>query len=197
MFVEGARRGGASIGQHVIVPSSLTGAPLDYFVPYPLPEVAAQCRTSSSALPGATEDFSSILPLIPLLATGRSDSFDINLLKLHAQVACGLRSPRSTSELIDFGNEINGSPAGLRQQIVYSGGPTPSSAGVIYPPASELPGLVESMAEFLGSDLSGWSADELAVLVCEYAVRVHPFNASHYTQVRASRLPPNKGEVSR
>jgi hypothetical protein len=123
-------------------------------------------------------EFGGVLLLFQILISGAASPAApvLSVLrKLHIAVGAGRRTFRTAGDLIQLGNDINQGQSGLRRQLAFGGGPTPSKADVLYPPSSELPALVESMGGFLHEDLSHWPAPDLAAFVCEYAVRVHPF----------------------
>lgn len=154
---------------------------LDYFVPYPLTE-AAQILPARSGRQDPQSDpdlhIGSVLLLVVLLSEARGGAMgaDAALLRLHTQVMAGHRKLSSVDDLLKLGREINPGNDGLRRQIAYSGGPTPSTASHLYPPPSELAELMECLAAFMAEDLSRWDPIDVAVMACEHAVRIHPFN---------------------
>lgn len=171
-----SRSGQAPFGKRIVVRSDLTGAVLDHFVPFPVEDVVAKIQLSQEdfQFPSGIEE---ALPVIGLLVSKgeASGEFDPSYLYLCSRIAAGSLSFHSKSDLLALGCKIDQSNKGLRQQIAYGGGRTPSLAEVIYPPASELPSLIESMGLFLGTELSDWNPGDLATMICEYSVRVHPF----------------------
>lgn len=168
----------APIGQHVTVPSSLTGRPLTYFIPDPITELAS--RLAPAVKRNAHDN--KIVPeaawlLVPYLTRSAVDTSTSSpaLVELYRQVLLGQRALRTVDDLIRLANEITPRARHLRQQMAYAGGPTPSTAEILYAPASAVPALVDSLFEFLASDLTGWEPAEVAALVGYCAVHAHPF----------------------
>lgn len=167
----------APIGEHLIVRSQLTGLPLTYFVPYPITQLVAQLKPSSAGT--SVSPPVALWLLVPFLCRRncRVPGFiEPAMIRAHAALMAGQMVLQSIEDLEGLAAGLDPKVKGLRQQICYAGGKTPSAAQRIYAPASDLPALMDSLVEFLQrSDLAQWDALETAVLVGEYAVRIHPF----------------------
>jgi len=167
----------APIGEHLIVRSQLTGQPLTYFVPYPITQLAAQLKPSSAGT--SVPSPMALWLLIPFLCRRncRVPGFiEPAMIRAHAALMAGQLVLQSIEDLAGLAAGLDPKVRGLRQQICYAGGKTPSAAQRIYAPASDLPTLMDALLEFLQrNDLTQWDALEVAVLTEEYAVRTHPF----------------------
>ncbi len=166
----------APFGRHVTIPSSMTGRPLTYFIPHPITELSS--RLSPSQQHSATSSSVAAWLLTPFMCRrdGRtSGTVEPAMIRAHARLMAGQIVINTRSDLIELAVNLEPRACRLREQISYAGGRTPSTAQTIYAPASDLPILMDSLAAFLKGDLEEKEASEVAALVNEYAIRVHPF----------------------
>lgn len=162
----------APIGQHITIPSALTGRLLTYFIPYPINELSSRLTISPERNPAQLESSEAAWLLASYLSHGFSHSF---LPKTYSEVLLGRRELRSTDDLLRLASAITPKAVCLRQQMAFAGGPTPSTATIIYCPASAVPALLDSLSLFLSSDLSKWKPVDVAALVGYFAIHIHPF----------------------
>jgi hypothetical protein len=166
----------APFGRHVTILSSVTGRPLTYFIPHPITELSSRLSPSRQR-PAASSSVAAWL-LTPFMCRRdgqTSGAVEPAMIRAYARLMAGQIVISTKSDLIELAAGLEPQACQLRQQISYAGGRTPSAAQAIYAPASDLPTLMDSLAEFLKGDLEQKEASEVAALVSEYAIRVHPY----------------------
>ncbi len=161
----------------VSLPSALTGSVLTYTIPRPIAELAAHLRTR--VIPAPTRLPHAHWLLLPILADsdgefGRSGKYS-DLGQMHVAALTGKLKIASVCDLIEIGKRLDPRNLGIRKQISFGGGKSASVARFIYPPANVLPGLMSQLSEFLNTNLDDYVATEIAALVGNFAVDMHPF----------------------
>lgn len=166
-----------SAGIRLTVPSSLTGAPLTYFCPHPLRELAGTWVTLESADTGqdpVLDPSTGVLLARYLMRYGllrhspEQPFYGFDSLFRPINLA-------DEDSLVQLWRNQTGRTGGYRNSISYSGGFSPSTAAHIYPPHQEIDRLVADMCAFFVEDWRRFSAMDVIALILYYSVSIHPF----------------------
>lgn len=157
--------------------SGITGRPLAYFTPDPLPELLSRLPQSEHGAI-STGDADAAFALVQAAAQRNAGDTDVSQAVRYCEVLTGYRHLNTVADMLGTGGDISPRAACLREEIVFSGGRTASLAEQIFAPAPVLRHLIESLAEGMqalpGSDTNA-NAILLAATVGFYAVHTHPF----------------------
>lgn len=164
-------------GTRLTVPSTLTGAPLTYFCPHPVRELAETwlaVGATDAGLESVVGASSGVLLARYLMRHGllrkapEQSFFGFDAFFRPSILAC-------EGSLIRLWSEQTGRHQGYRGAISFSGGPSPSTASHIYPPHQEIPRLVADMSAFLNEDWRKFACMDVVALLFYYSLSVHPF----------------------
>lgn len=156
--------------------SALTGQPMRYFVPDPLPELLQRCGDRKLVRESLPEDVPVALALARAAAhrnvTGKADEAQA---RRFCELIIGSRSHLTLDALIQLGTEISLRNKGIREEIVYAGGTVPSAAKIIFAPHGCLPQLVDSL--LIGLETIDQDSDPglVAAVTGFFCVSAHPF----------------------
>jgi hypothetical protein len=165
----------SATGRTDAVPSGISGCPLRYFTPYPLELLLERCRGLETRWQDEDDFF---LPLALARAAsghGTSRKVDEQQVRRLGATLLSRAVPRTSEALFELVPSIAPKAGKLREQIVFSGGPSASHANHIYAPHGALPELLESLLAALGSDLKEISPTAVSALVGFFCVHMHPF----------------------
>ena len=157
------------------VPSGVTGKPLRYFTPDPLPDLLERTRTEPATRPRLDP----LLALILIRAAARNTTtgdVDLPQARRFLELLRKAAARPTVDDLIELARSIHPRIDGIRQEIIFVGGMVPSSARHIYAPYAAIRDLMEALAEGLNSDESR-RGDPLIVsaTVGAFCVYLHPF----------------------
>lgn len=156
--------------------SALTGQPLRYFVPDPLPELLQRCGGNRLTRECMPEDVPVALALARAAAhrsiTGKADEAQA---RGFCELILGTRNYPSLEALIQLGTEISSRNQGIREEIVYAGGTVPSAAKIIFAPHGFLPQLMDSLSAGLDTVDPESDPGVVAAVTGFFCVSTHPF----------------------
>lgn len=160
------------------VVSGITGKPLVYFTPDPLPELLGRFLSSSTAPLPTPEGTDAAFLLARSAAQRNIGGIDINLATCFCEILSDTRQLATTADIFRTGATLSPRSASLRQEIVFSGGPIASFSDQIFAPPSELPRLMQALADTMEGLTNGDGHVNpilLAAIVGFYSVHTHPF----------------------
>ena len=160
------------------IASGITGRPLTYFTPDPLPELLSRLSPGNAVPMPPAEDADAAFMLVRAAALRNSAGIDIGLATRFCEILSSKRHLATTSEILRTGAALSPRAASLRQEIVFSGGPIASFSEQIFAPSTELPRLLKALAETMESLQEAPGQPDpilLAAVVGFYSVHTHPF----------------------
>lgn len=158
--------------------SGITGRPLAYFTPDPLPELLDRLLPSSPLALPAPEGIDTAFLLARPAAQRNPGDINISLATSFCEILSGSRHLATTDDILKIGAILSPRAARLRQEIVFSGGPTASFSEHIFTPPTQLPGQIEALTEtmrLLRENPTSLDPTLLAACVGFYSVHTHPF----------------------
>lgn len=155
--------------------SAVTGKPLRYFVPDPLPELLDRCKIP----PRRREEFSDPHLAFVLARAASRRGLGGEVDAAHALRFCeliaGRKAYKNTAQLMELGRQLCTRNTGLREEIIFSGAPTASEAKNIFAPYSMLPALMDSLVQALDLDQGDMDPSAVSAITGFYGVCAHPF----------------------
>lgn len=161
----------APLGRKDAVPSSVTGAILEYYTPHPLSELIAQCAGPSSA---SHRDMHCAALTLVHASSRRRDHVDGTVSRLSAEALLTGKVWRTVPELLGLGQTLVPSINGLRDAAAYSGASLAAAARHIYAPSGALPSLMVGMAEVFAAP-KALDPVAFAAMVGFFCIHAHPF----------------------
>lgn len=163
------------LGRFDVIPSGVTGRPLHYFTPEPLPILLERSLAECSGEMQERNNPALTLLLARSAATDHAGNVDVVQAKRIAQVAFGHVLWTDLESILKLGSDISPAAKKLRQEIVFSGAASASASGHVYPPHEAVPALLESLADGLKFPPIGMDATVFSAVVGFFCVHVHPF----------------------
>lgn len=157
------------------VTSLITGKPLRYFIPDPLPDLLARCDVPCRPTRGTYEPYVSLMFVRAASRRGLGGEVDTNQALRYCEVISGRKTYQTSTQLMELGRQISPGNKGLRQEIIFSGASVASEATHIFSPYPILPQLMDSLVEVLSEGRSETDASVLSAIVGFYCVHMHPF----------------------
>lgn len=156
--------------------SGITGQPLRYFIPDPLPELLRRCGGFKHRRKAGQNDIPTALLLARAAARrGIAGRVDESQARRFCELIIGARNCSSVDTMKRLGAEIRSRNDGFREEIAYAGGNVASAAKIIFAPHGCIPELFYSLSE--GFD--GITVDDdpglVAAITGFFCVRMHPF----------------------
>ncbi|WP_189644663.1 Fic family protein [Luteimonas gilva] len=161
------------------VPSAITGLPLRYFTPDPLTVLLDRCRPTAGAVPVVQDprlEDAGLLLIASSSRRGPSGGVDFAQAMRFAEILTGLKQLDTLDEIVNAGRTLSTRVTGLRDEIVFSGGPTASDAHLVY----ALPASLRQLLVSLEAGLAGLNESPLdpAIVVGVtgfFCIHLHPF----------------------
>lgn len=177
----GAELGCVPLGWSAVVPSALTGRPLQYFTPYPLSRLLR-------ALPETTGPSLQLDPMAGELfactvygAMMRQRRFNVGeaptkALRFFKRMVLSNAADFGTPNgVFEISTALAGAKAsGYRREIVYSG-PAAVEGAPLYAVEDEIPMLMRDLTDSISGLNHGSASTESAALVLFVALSIHPF----------------------
>lgn len=155
--------------------SAVTGRAFNYFAPDPLPKLIERLPVSNGT--HRQDEYtqgSSLLLLRSLCSRGGLVPVDMRQAALASSLILGRHQLRTTEDFLSLARHVSSKSATLREEIVFSGGPSASLASMVYAPSGLVPGLVQSIGE--GISMARACDPVLAASVAGFfCTHVHPF----------------------
>lgn len=168
----------APVGRFDTIQSSITGKLLRYFTPNPLPDLIREWGRPAkppSRLPGENDTAIALLLMRPAAAHAPTNSYDLHQAQRFGEVIFGRLQVDSPSGLISLGTTISPKVGGLREEIVFSGGPNASQANHIFAPYGALPEQIGYFSRGIKTVPSSIDPGIGANIVGFCGAHLHPF----------------------
>lgn len=166
------------VGRFDAIQSSLTGKLLRYFTPNPLPDLIREWGKTTAPPSRLTDENDTAIALLlmrPAAAHALTSSYDLHQAQRFGEVIFGRLQAESPTDLISLGTAISPKVGGLREEIVFSGGPNASHAKHIFAPYGVLLEQIEYFSRGIKTVPSAIDPGVGANIVGFCGAHLHPF----------------------
>lgn len=164
------------VGRVDCVLSGITGKPLRYFTPDPLPELLRRARLVAGPERCEVEPLLAVLLVREAARNTSTRVIDLPQARRFLGVLQNNNYFPTHSDLVSLAKAVNPKIQGLREEIIFVGGVVPTSSRHIYAPHAALPELMHSLVEGLaGDDIQSCDPLVASVIVGAFCGYAHPF----------------------